>query len=247
MRQRLTPAGRSERRRFCSHLPGMTHTAEVFVERLAALRPAGSAPDDFDRVRMGEIFKLAKECADMEPDEIERLLASPIHAVRVGAVSVMDWQARSRRTPPGRRRELFELYLRRHDRIDTWDLVDRSAIYVVGEYLADKPRDVLYELAGSARPMERRTAILSTYAFMRRGQVDDTFAIAKLLVDDPDDTVHKAVGWMLREAGKRDPDRLIAFVEPRAALMPRVMLRYAIEKFDKPERDRFLGMKSAPS
>jgi hypothetical protein len=223
----------------------MTHRAAEFVERLAALRPAGSAPDDFDRVRMGAIFKLAKECMDMEPDEIEKLLASPRHAVRVGAVSVMDWQARSRKTPPARRRELFELYLRRHDRIDTWDLVDRSAIYVVGDYLVDKTRDVLYELAGSTSTMERRTAILATYAFMRRGEVDDTFALAELLVDDPEDAVHKAVGWMLREAGKRDPDRLNAFLEPRAASMPRVMLRYAIEKFDKPERERYLGMRSA--
>jgi hypothetical protein len=223
----------------------MTYTAAQLVERLAALRPANSAPDDFDRVRMGDIFKLAKECMDMEPDEIERLLASPIHAVRVGAVSVMDWQARSRKTPPARRRELLELYLRRHDRIDTWDLVDRSAIYVVGDYLADKPRDVLYELAASTSPMERRTAILATYAFMRHGEVDDTFAIAELLIDDPEDAVHKAVGWMLREAGKRDRDRLNAFLEPRAASMPRVMLRYAIEKFDKADRDRYLGMKLA--
>ncbi len=223
----------------------MTYTAAQLVERLAALRPANSAPDDFDRVRMGDIFKLAKECMDMEPDEIERLLASPIHAVRVGAVSVMDWQARSRKTPPARRRELLELYLRRHDRIDTWDLVDRSAIYVVGDYLADKPRDVLYELAASTGPMERRTAILATYAFMRHGEVDDTFAIAELLIDDPEDAVHKAVGWMLREAGKRDRDRLNEFLEARAASMPRVMLRYAIEKFDKADRDRYLGMKLA--
>ena len=97
----------------------------------------------------------------MAPAEIEHLLESPTHAVRVGAVSVMDFQARSRKTTPERRRELFELYLRRHDRIDTWDLVDRSAIWVVGEYLVDKPRDVLYELAASDRPMERRTAILA--------------------------------------------------------------------------------------
>jgi hypothetical protein len=223
----------------------MECTAADFAERLAALRPAGaSSPDDYRDVGMGRIFALARECMDLSPGEIERLLESPIHAVRVGAVSIMDWQARARKTPEARRRELFELYLRRHDRIDTWDLVDRSAIHVVGEYLADKPRGVLHELAGSARPMERRTAILSTYAFIRRDELDDAFAIAGTLVDDPADTVHKAVGWMLREAGKRDPARLRAFLDPRAPTMPRVMLRYAIEKFDKPERDRYLRMRT---
>ena len=155
----------------------------------------------------------------------------------------MDWQARGRRTSPDRRRQLFELYLRRHDRIDTWDLVDRSAIYVVGDYLADKPRDALHRLAESRDPMERRTAILSTAAFLRRGEVEDTFRIAERLVDDPEGTVHKAVGWMLREAGKRDPRRHKAFLDAHAATMPRVMLRYAIEKLDKPRRDGYLAMK----
>ena len=153
---------------------------------------------------MGQIFKLAKEFQAMPPAEIEQLLESDDHPVRVGAVSIMDWQARDRKTPAERRRELFDLYIRRHDRIDTWDLVDRSAIHVVGEYLVDKPRDILDELARSAKPMERRTAILSTYAFIRRDQLDDTYRIAETLANDPDDLVDKAVGWMLREAGKRD-------------------------------------------
>jgi hypothetical protein len=145
-----------------------------------------------------------------------------------------------------RRRELFELYIRRHDRIDTWDLVDRSAIHVVGEYLVDKPRDILDELARSAKPMERRTAILSTYAFIRRNQLDDTYRIAETLANDADDLVDKAVGWMLREAGKRDQPRLALFLDAHAATMPRVMLRYSIEKLDKADRDRYLGMARRP-
>ena len=211
----------------------MPSTADQVREALDALpSPVG----------MGRIFALAQEHMDMPPAEIERLLKDTDHATRVAAVSVMDWQARSRKTTMARRRELFELYLRRHDLIDTWDLVDRSAIWVVGEYLHDKPRDVLDELARSEQPMERRTAILSTYAFIRRGQVDDTFRIAEHLVTDEEDLVHKAVGWMLREAGKRDPDRAAAFLEANAATMPRVMLRYAIEKLDPAERRRYLGM-----
>jgi 3-methyladenine DNA glycosylase AlkD len=174
------------------------------------------------------------------------LLESPIHEVRVGAVSIMDWQARSKATSEERRRALYDLYLRRHDRINTWDLVDRSAIWVVGEYLRDKPREVLNDLARSDRPMERRTAILSTFAFIRRGDVDDAVRIAKRLVDDDHDLVQKAVGWMLREVGKKDAKRLSAFLDTHAATMPRVMLRYAIEKLERGERDRYLAMRRTP-
>jgi 3-methyladenine DNA glycosylase AlkD len=191
---------------------------------------------------MGDIFRLARECMDMTPHEIERLLESSIHEVRVGAVSIMDWQARDRATTDERRRALFDLYLRRHDRINSWDLVDRSAIWVVGSFLWDKPRDPLFRLARSERPMERRTAMLSTFAFIRRGDVNDTFRIAELLLADDNDLVHKAVGWMLREAGKREPGQLTAFLDAHAARMPRVMLRYAIEKLTRGQRDRYLGM-----
>ncbi|HEU5203860.1 MAG TPA: DNA alkylation repair protein [Candidatus Limnocylindrales bacterium] len=225
----------------------MENTAAQFVDRLRALRPPGAeGPDDYHGLAMGQIFGLARELQDMPPAEIERLLDRPAHAVRVGAVSIMDFQARDRRRSSDRKRKLFELYLRRHDRIDTWDLVDRSAIWVVGEYLVDKPRDVLDRLAASDRPMERRTAILATFAFIRRNELDDAYRIAETLVDDPEDTIHKAVGWMLREAGKRDAARQTAFLERHAATMPRVMLRYAIEKLDKPIRDRWLAMKTAP-
>jgi 3-methyladenine DNA glycosylase AlkD len=200
-------------------------TAEEFARRLDELPKPPP---------MGRIFALAKECIDMTPAEIERLLDNPLHAARVGAVSVMDWQARRRSTTEDVRRELFELYIRRHDRIDTWDLVDRSAIWVVGEYLADRPRDVLDELARSSAPMRRRTAILSTYAFIRRGDLDDTYRIAELLLGDEDELVNKAIGWMLREAGKRDEARLLAFLDAHAERIARVTVRYSIEKPRRP-------------
>jgi 3-methyladenine DNA glycosylase AlkD len=210
-------------------------TARAFLDELGALPPP---------VRMGQVFALAKAHMNMPLEEIERLLESSDHLAKVGAVSVMDFQARSRKTSAEQRRELFELYLRRHDRIDTWDLVDRSAIWVVGEHLRDKPRDVLYELAGSSRPMERRTAILSTFAFIRRGELDDAYRIAELLLDDDEDLVHKAVGWMLREAGKKDEARLGAFLDAHAASMPRVMLRYAVEKLSPELAARYRAMKA---
>ncbi|HEU0185073.1 MAG TPA: DNA alkylation repair protein [Blastocatellia bacterium] len=199
--------------------------------------------DEFMGVRMGQIFSLAKEFIGMTPDEIEKLLESPIHEVRVGAVSIMDWQARGKKTPVERRKELFGLYIRRHDRINNWDLVDRSAPYVVGGYLVDKPRDVLYRLARSKNVWERRTAIVSTYYFIRLGDVTDTFKIAEMLLKDDHDLIHKATGGWLREAGKKDPEKLLGFLDKYAGAMSRVALRYAIERLDKKRRDHYLGLK----
>ena len=214
--------------------PTREATAGEFLSRLDELPPP---------VGMGQVFALAKDSMHMTLDEIEALLESPQHLAKVGAVSIMDFQARSKATSPERRLALFDLYIRRHDRIDTWDLVDRSAIWVVGEHLRDKPRDVLYKLARSDRPMERRTAILSTFAFIRHGDLDDAYRIAELLVGDDEELVHKAVGWMLREAGKRDEPRLRAFLDRFAASMPRVMLRYSIEKLDRTVAARYRAMK----
>ncbi|SDZ34184.1 DNA alkylation repair protein [Herbiconiux ginsengi] len=136
---------------FLSELDARRSDAELAkYERYFPLAERGD--DVFIGVRMGEIFALAKERTALPLDEIEVLLESPVHEARVAAVSVMDFQARARSTTPSRRHELFELYLRRHDRIDTWDLVDRSAIHVLGDYLVDHPRDVLDELARSAHP-----------------------------------------------------------------------------------------------
>jgi 3-methyladenine DNA glycosylase AlkD len=156
----------------------------------------------------------------------------------------MDYQARSKKTTEKRRKELFDLYIRRHDRIDTWDLVDRSAIHVVGGYLIDKPRKVLYKLARSKTMSERRTAIVSTLYLIGKGDVDDAFQLAEMLLDDREDLIHKAVGWALRYAGDQDPQRLIRFLDRYAATMPRTTLRYAIEHFDKDQRGHYLAMKN---
>jgi 3-methyladenine DNA glycosylase AlkD len=215
-------------------------SAKEFIEKLNEL---GSKKDEYKEVSMGQIFALAKEFMDMPPGEIEKLLESPIHKVRAGAVSIMDWQARSKKTSAERRKELFDLYIKRHDRINDWDLVDRSAPYVVGGYLSDKPREILYKLARSKSPWERRTAITATYYFIRQGDVDDTFKIAKLLVHDPHDLVQKAVGGWVREAGKKDLQKLLGFLDQYAASMPRTMLRYAIEHLEKDQREHYLGMK----
>jgi len=229
-------------------------TAEQFVKKLKTHRSSEQRTkyqrafkhgedDEFMGVGMGKVFALAKEFMAMPPGEIEKLLESPIHEVRVGAVSIMDWQARSKKTPEGRRKELFDLYLRRHDRINNWDLVDRSAPYVVGGYLFDKPRAVLYKLARSKSIWERRTAIVSTGYFIRKGDIADTFKIAEILLKDDQDLIHKATGWMLRAAGGTDRQKLLNFLDKHAASMPRTALRYAIEHFDKKLRKHYLGLK----
>ncbi len=215
-------------------------TAAEFVDRLSGL---GSRLDD---VPMREVFSLAGLSHEMPLPEIERLLEHPASRARVGAVSVMDVLARRRRTPTAVKSDLFDLYLRRHDRIDDWALVDRAAPSVIGDRLLDAPRDVLYALARSTVVWERRTAIVATYAFLRRGDLDDTFAIAELLVDDDEHLIHTAVGGWIRQAGKQDPQRLLAFLDRHAATMPRVALRFAIEKLDGPTRTRYLGLARAP-
>lgn len=233
--------------------------AAQFIEQLSAHRSVDQAQgylgyfktspgeysegDTFMGVRMGQVFALAKAAIDLPLSEIEQLLESPFHEVRAGGLSIMDKQARRKKTPPSRRQELFDLYLRRHDRINNWDLVDVSAPYVVGGYLFDKPRDILYELARSRNIWERRTAIVSTYYFIRQGDVDDTFRIAELLLTDDQDLIHKATGGWLREAGKKDRQQLVQFLDTYAATMPRVALRYAIEHLDEEQREYYLSKK----
>jgi 3-methyladenine DNA glycosylase AlkD len=212
--------------------------AEAFIAKLDALAPPGT------RVRMREIFGLAKDFIDLSPDEIEKLLESPSHEARIGAVSIMGKQATRKRTPETRRRELYELYLRRTDRINTWDLVDVSAHHVVGGYLFDKPRRPLYELARSADWWERRIAMFSTLHFVRKGDLDDTFAIAEILVDDEHELVQTVTGGLLREAGKHDRKRLTAFLDRHAATMPRRALRDAIEHLDPDLRAHYRGLRT---
>lgn len=234
-------------------------TADAFLARLQALR----SPAEIERfrryfktaegtdqtgdvvigVRMGDVFGLAKEFIDLPPDQIDKLLASPIHEARAGGLSIMGKQITRKRTPAQRRKELYELYLRRTDRINDWDLVDISGHHVVGGYLLDKPRDVLYELARSPRWWERRLAMYATLTFVRKGDLDDTFKLAEILVHDDHDLVQKVVGGMLREAGKHDRARLLRFLDTYAASAPRVLLRYAIEHLEPKQRAHYLGLR----
>ena len=141
------------------------------------------------------------------------------------------------------RRALYELYRRRHDRIDTWDLVDRAAPHVVGGWLHPRSRAPLDELAASEHWYERRTAIVATWYFIRLGETADTFRIGATLAHDPVELVQKAVGGWVREAGKRDGAALRAFLDAHAATMPRTALRYAVEQLPAEEKAHYLGLR----
>ncbi len=200
-------------------------------------------PTKFLGVRMADIFTLAKKYMQLPITEIEKLLKSKYYEARMGAVSIMDFQARDKKTSPERKKELYDLYMSHHDCIDNWDMVDRSAPYVVGGYLSDKPRKILYKLAKSKNVWERRTAIVATYYFIRQDDVDDTYKIAALLIKDPHDLIQKAVGSWIREAGKRDQRKLMSFLDMYAATMPRTTLRYTIEKLDAKTKEHYLKLK----
>lgn len=198
--------------------------------------------DKFMGIRMGTLFNIAKEFISMPVSEIGNLLDSPIHEVRAGALSVMDKQSRNKKITQEELKQLYDLYISRHDRINNWDLVDLAAIHVVGQYLIDKPRKILYKLAKSKNTWERRTAIVATACFIKKGEVEDTFAIAEILLKDKEDLIHKAAGGWIREAGKKHKPRLVAFLDAHAATMPRTMLRYAVEHLNPKEKAHYMGL-----
>lgn len=189
-----------------------------------------------------EIFSLAKEFQYLPVMEVVKLLCDENQDHRLAAVSILDWKARNKKTTTEERNEIYRAYIENHKYIDDWGMVDRAAPYVVGGYLYDKDRTPLYELAKSTNPMERRTSIVSTYYFIRKNEIDDTFKIAELLANDTEHFVQTAVGSWIREAGKRDEDRLKAFLNTYAATLPRVTLRFAIEKFTPQVRKHYLNM-----
>lgn len=189
-----------------------------------------------------ELFSLAKEYHYMPVPEVIKLLQTDNTDHRLSAVSILDWKARNKKTSTAEKQDIYRAYIDNHQWIDDWGMVDRAAPYVVGGYLHGKDKKALYDLAKSSNPMERRTAIVSTYYFIRKNEIDDTFAIAELLVNDEEHFVQTAVGSWIREAGKRDEPRLKKFLDKYAKTMPRVTLRFAIEKLDQPTRKHYLSL-----
>jgi 3-methyladenine DNA glycosylase AlkD len=200
--------------------------------------------DRFIGVTVPAVRELARRFQNAPIAEIDALLKSPLHEARLLALLLLVEQFRA--GDETARRRIYDLYLRRTPFINNWDLVDSSAYHIVGGWLSERSRAPLMKLARSKSIWERRIAIIATLYFIRCGNLRDTFRIADVLLEDSHDLIHKAVGWMLREAGNRDPAAERRFLASRHTRMPRTMLRYAIEKFPERERRRYLTARAAP-
>jgi len=194
--------------------------------------------DLFLGIRVPELRKLAKEYDDINLDETKQLLQSAIHEERFLALAIL---VRSYgKGDKAQQKKIYEFYLGNTRFVNNWDLVDASAEHIVGAFLADKSTAPLYKLAGARGLWERRIAITSTFHFIKQGRFSETVRIAEMLLSDEEDLIHKAVGWMLREVGKRDFRTEENFLRRHYKKMPRTMLRYAIERFPESERRGYL-------
>jgi len=194
--------------------------------------------DQFCGITVPVLRKIAKRYLHLRLADVKKLLRSPVHEHRFTALEILVFQFEA--GDESAKEKLFDFYLRHTRYINNWDLVDTSAPYIVGEHLATRPRKILYRLAKSSNVWERRIAIVATAAFIKRRDLKDTFGIAAVLLKDKHDLIHKAVGWMLREAGKRSEPAMLNFLAENYAGMPRTALRYAIERLPEPKRKGIL-------
>ncbi|WP_024851232.1 DNA alkylation repair protein [Hydrogenovibrio kuenenii] len=194
--------------------------------------------DVFIGIRVPVLRKQVKQFLSVDLKDVTQLLESPIHEVRLFALLLLA--ERYKKAGATEQEAIFNLYKAHTLRVNNWDLVDSSAPYIVGAYLQQKDKSLLYEWVVSSSLWERRIAIVATFHFIRNNQFDDTLKLSEMLLQDKEDLMHKAVGWMLREVGKRDESTLKTFLKQHYQVMPRTMLRYAIEKFPETERKSYL-------
>ncbi len=187
-------------------------------------------------IKVPVIRILAKKYNDLLLDDIQTLLASKIQEYQQIGLHILI----NKYEKAEDKKEIFEFYLINTKNINSWGLVDLSAPKIVGDFLLDKERNKLYELANSENLWEKRIAIVSTWRFIRENEFEDTLKISEILLNDSHDLIHKAVGWMLREVGKKDVEVLEKFLSEHYKKMPRTMLRYSIEKFDGEKRKKYL-------
>jgi len=209
------------------------------LQRFFKTGPGDYAEGDvFIGVVVPDIRRVAKAYQHFSLDEITVLLRSPIHEERLIALIILVLQFQKADEPA--RKAIFDFYLAHSRYVNNWDLVDLSAPHIVGAFLMDKEKGMLRALAKSHRLWERRIAIVSTHYFIRHNRFSETLRIAKLLLNDEHDLIHKAVGWMLREVGKRNQEAEEKFLQQHYKRMPRTMLRYAIERFSRQKRHSYL-------
>jgi len=183
--------------------------------------------------------EVANKYIHLSFDNIENLLKSKIHEYRL--IGLLILISKYKRAKEKEKKKIFNFYLKNYQGINNWDLVDISAPYIVGDYLLNKNKDILYKLARSKNLWKKRIAILSTFTFIKNNKFNDVLKISKLLLNDNHDLIHKAVGWMLRELGKRNLKIEEEFLKKYIKKMPRTMLRYAIEKFEEKKRKSYLA------
>ena len=194
--------------------------------------------DRFLGIRVPVLRRLSKKYKRLPLVEVERLLNSKFHEVRLLAIFILTERYKSTETE---QEEIFNLCLRNIDQVNNWDLVDSCAPHIIGPYLYRKNKKILFDLAKTDNLWERRIAIMSCYFFIRQHQFSVALRVSKLLLRDEADLIHKAVGWMLREIGNRDSRVEETFLEKHYRDMPRTMLRYAIEKFPQSKRKHYLA------
>jgi 3-methyladenine DNA glycosylase AlkD len=190
--------------------------------------------DKFVGLTMPQIRELARAYQLLSISDLEKLARSAVHEERMLALIVMTMRYTKEKD------KFYKLYLKNRKYINNWDLVDVTCTRIIGDYLLDKPRDILYVFARSKNLWEKRIAIIATAMFIKNGDYKDTLKIAEILLKDQHDLIHKAVGWMLREVGKKDVEVEKKFLNKYYRTMPRTMLRYAIEKFPEHERKKYL-------
>lgn len=196
--------------------------------------------DKFIGVTVPDARSVAKAYKDLSLPEVETLLSSKVHEERFVALEILviQFEKTVKEKNTKTQKTIVDFYLAHTDRINNWDLVDTSASYILGAYLYDKDKKILTKLAKSTLLWERRIAIIATHYFIRQGRFDETLALALLLRTDEHDLMHKAVGWMLREAGKKDEKALCNFLDQYAPTLPRTTLRYAIERLTIGQKGR---------
>ncbi len=204
-------------------------------------QPGGYGEGDlFIGLRVPQIRKVAKKYKNIELDLVEKFLRSEIHEHRLMALVIMVNRFSLKSTETQDQEKIFNLYIKNKDKINNWDLIDISAPHIVGKWLFIKDKDLLYKLVHSKSLWDKRIAIMSTLHFIREHEFEHTLNISKILLHDNHDLIHKAVGWMLREIGKRDLRAEEEFLKKEFKQMPRTMLRYAIEKFPEDLRQSYL-------
>ena len=195
--------------------------------------------DVFLGIRVPVLRQVAKKYVQLSLAEIETLLGSTYHEERLTGLLILVKQYDQARTE-GEKEAVYQFYLNHFPAINNWDLVDTSSPYIVGRHLMDRDRSVLYQWARSEHLWTRRIAMISQWWLIRNGDLSEVFSLAEILLEDSQDLIHKAVGWMLREAAKKDLIQAEAFLKQHYQSMPRTMLRYSIEKFPDAKRQRYL-------